>query len=136
MSIKETIGKALVSVTAKAFGVSGLAQMWDSGGEIGGKKDSSKADKPYGQVGLVYSCVNTLVDGILGLPAAISTLDDRIVESGPAYDLLFSNPAMSWEVLYVPGDRTDQVVLHAVPEPASLMLLVMGGVMLLLRRRR
>ncbi|MCK4958944.1 MAG: phage portal protein [Planctomycetes bacterium] len=96
MSIKETIGKALVSVTAKAFGVSGLAQMWDSGGEIGGKKDSSKADKPYGQVGLVYSCVNTLVDGILGLPAAISTLDDRIVESGPAYDLLFSNPAMSW----------------------------------------
>ncbi len=106
MKIRETIGKVLVSATAKAFGLSGLAQMWDTGRDLDDKGNSSKAKKPYKQVGLVYSCVNALIDGILGLPAAISTLDDRIVESGPAYDLLFSNPNMSW------GDFVTQTIGH------------------------
>ena len=46
------------------------------------------------------------------------------------------NPAMGWEVLYVQGDNIDQVVLHAVPEPATLTLLALGGLGLLARRRR
>ena len=48
----------------------------------------------------------------------------------------FANPAMSWEVLYIDGARTDQVVLHAVPEPTTLALLACGGLGLLARRRK
>lgn len=96
MSIKQTLGKAIVNLATKAFGVSGLARLWDNGDDVDGEKGSSKATKPYKQVGLVFSCVNALIDGILGLPAAISTIDDLIVESGPVYDLLFGNCNMSW----------------------------------------
>ena len=96
MSIKQTIGKVVVGAAAKAFGVGGLASLWDSGEDIRGDKKSSKATRPYSQVGLVFSCVNTLIDGILGLPAAMCTIDDRVIESGPAYDFLFANDKMTW----------------------------------------
>jgi len=64
--------------------------------------DSTYADRPtrpYGQVELVYICVNLLIDFISGIPLILSTLREEIVESGPAYDFLFNNPQMSFEQL-------------------------------------
>lgn len=85
-----------VESAAKSYGISQYAQMWLSGNDMPGTK-SSKPSRPYSQVELVFACVNKLISGILGLPLVLSTLDEKIVESGPVYDILFNNPAMNWE---------------------------------------
>lgn len=59
-------------------------------------RSESKAKAPYKQVSLVYTCVNELIKGIQSLPLVLSTIDERIVESGPVYDLLF-NGKQSWQ---------------------------------------
>jgi len=59
-------------------------------------RSQSKATAPYKQVSLVYTCVNELIKGIQSLPLVLSTIDERIVESGPVYDLLF-NGKQSWQ---------------------------------------
>lgn len=93
MGIRKKIGQW---VAEKAFGLSQYAQMWLAGYDTPDRK-SGKPKKPYSQVELVFACVNKLIDGIAGLPLMLSTTDDKIVESGPAYDVLFTNPAMSFE---------------------------------------
>ena len=60
-------------------------------------QSETRPGKPYMQVDLVFNCVNKLIDAVAGMPLVLSTLDDRIIESGPAWDLLFNNPAMSWQ---------------------------------------
>lgn len=92
MAIKEK----LQSWAQKAFGLSQLAQMWLAGSDMP-DSTSSKPTKPYSQVALVYTCVNKLISSITGLPLVFSTIDEKIIESGPAYDLLFNNPAQSWQ---------------------------------------
>ena len=70
--------------------------MWLAGEDMP-DSTSSKPSKPYSQVALVYTCVNKLIGSISGLPLILSTLDEKIIESGPAYDLLLNNPAQSWQ---------------------------------------
>lgn len=70
--------------------------MWLAGLDMPDDKDSKPA-KPYKQVALVYICVNKLINAIAGLPLVLSTIDEKIVESGPVYDLFFNNPATSWQ---------------------------------------
>jgi HK97 family phage portal protein len=66
---------------------------------LGSDEDrDSRPTMPYKQIDLVFKCVDKLISGILGLPPVISTQDDRIVESGPVYDLLF-NSSLNWEQL-------------------------------------
>jgi len=81
---------------AKSFGLSQYAQMWLAGLDMP-DSTSSKATKPYSQVALVYTCVNKLINSIAGLPLILSTIDEKIIESGPIYELLFNNPLMSWQ---------------------------------------
>jgi len=92
MNMKQKIGRWFA---AKAFGLSQYAQMWLTGQDMP-NNTSGKPTRPYAQVELVFACVNKLIDGIAGLPLMLSTEDDRIVESGPAYDILFNNPTMSF----------------------------------------
>ena len=89
--LKEKFGPWL----AEKMGVTQAVQAWMAGEDTPDTKNS-KPTKPYKQVDLVFACVNKLIDGIAGIPAVISTPDDKIVEGGPAYDLLFRNHAMSW----------------------------------------
>jgi len=84
-----------IELAQKSYGLSQLAQMFAMGFDSADNKDS-KPTRPYSQVELVYACVNKLIAGVQGMPAVISTLDDKIVESGPVWELLFKNPAMSW----------------------------------------
>ncbi len=87
--------QSIQSAVQKAIGLSQATRLWLTGTDTD-DSSSDKPTKPYAQVDLVFACVNKLIAGIAGLPAILSTLDDRIVESGPVYDLLFSNPSMSW----------------------------------------
>ncbi len=90
--------KSIQSFAQKALGMSEVARLWLTGEDMPDSK-SSKPTKPYAQVGLVFTCVNKLISGISGLPCVLSTIDDRVVEGGPQYDVLFNNPAMSFERL-------------------------------------
>ena len=48
----------------------------------------------------------------------------------------FASPAMGWEVLYDRTPDAAKVTLHVVPEPISFTLLALGGLGLLVRRRK
>jgi len=85
-----------VELLAKSFGISQAAQMWLSGTDMPDTADS-KPTKPYSQVALVYTCVNKIINSIAGLPLVLSNINEQVIESGPVYDLLFNNPAMSWQ---------------------------------------
>jgi HK97 family phage portal protein len=95
MNLKEHIGAVAVKYVAKAFGLSEALRLFISGGDMN-DSNSAKATSPYSQVSLVYTCVNKLINSVMGLPLVLSTIDEKIVESGPAYDLLFNNPYLSW----------------------------------------
>ena len=95
MSLRHKIGSTINWVTSKAFGLSQYAQMWLAGQDTTSNL-SSKATRPYKQVSLVFTCVEKLISAVQGIPLVLSTIDEKIVESGPQYDLLFNNPAMTW----------------------------------------
>lgn len=90
------ITRTLQSWACKALGLSQFARMWDLGLDMPGG-NSSKATSPYRQVSLVFTCINKLISSIQGLPLVLSTIDEKIVESGPVYDLLFNNPSLTWQ---------------------------------------
>jgi len=62
---------------------------------FGSDASESKPSRPYKQVDLVFNCVSKLIEAVVGMPLVLSTLDDKVVESGPAWDLLFNSPVMS-----------------------------------------
>ncbi len=59
--------------------------------------NSSTPTRPYSQVELVFRCVEELVNAVVGLPLVISTIEEKIIESGPQYEILFNNPLMSFQ---------------------------------------
>jgi HK97 family phage portal protein len=59
--------------------------------------DSSTPRQPYRQVELVFRCVEEIVNAIQGLSLVLSTADEKVIESGPQYEILFNNPLMSFE---------------------------------------
>ncbi|HIJ66804.1 MAG TPA: phage portal protein [Planctomycetes bacterium] len=90
-SVDRQIGDA-----QKGIGTSRLAYIWEHGLDLP-DGSASKSKKPYAQVELVFACVTKLIGGIAGLPPVITDTKENIIESGPAYELLFNNPAMSFE---------------------------------------
>ena len=57
----------------------------------------SKVTRPYSQVEFVFICINKLIQSISGLNLVISTIDDKVVESGPVIDLLFGKKDYTWQ---------------------------------------
>ena len=100
LSVRQKVGAvvsgAVNTAINKTFGISQFAQMWLTGMDMP-DSTSGKATKPYKQVGLVFTCIEKLIAAIQGLPPVMSTIDDKVVEGGPQYDLLFNNPAMSFQ---------------------------------------
>lgn len=86
MSFKNT----LQSLALKGLGLSQAAKLWLSGGDVL-EKTPDRPNKPYAQVELVYACINKLIKSISALPLILSTTDEKIIESGPVYDLLFNS---------------------------------------------
>jgi len=78
------------------IGLSQFHQLFDKSTWVDGD-GSSTPRRPYSQVELVFRCVEELVNAIQGLSLVLSTADEKIIESGPQYDILFNNPLMSWE---------------------------------------
>lgn len=95
MKLREQIGSMVVKGVAKAFGINEAFRLFVSGTDMD-ENGSAKATSPYKQVSLVYTCINKLINSVMGLPLVLSTIDEKIVESGPAYELLFNNPSLSW----------------------------------------
>ena len=71
-------------------------QLFDKSTWVDGDS-SSTPRQPYSQVELVFRCVEELVNAIQGLSLVLSTSDEKLIEGGPQYDVLFNNPLMSWE---------------------------------------
>jgi len=76
--------------------VSDLATAWDNGLDLPSGTAGAPAN-PYGQMDLVFACVEKIISGIHGLPGSLSTINDKMVESGAAYDFLFNNPNFNFE---------------------------------------
>lgn len=91
MSVKSSLQR----YAQKALGLSDVVRAWLAGEPLPSGGD--RPTQPYSQVETVFTCVSKLIDGIQGLVPVMSTASEDIVEAGPAYDLLFNNPAMSWE---------------------------------------
>ena len=132
MKVKEQIGLMLVKGITKTFGISQYAKMWLAGADMP-DGESAKPTRPYKQVGLVFACVRKLIDSMLGLPLVLSDIDERIIESGAAYDLLFNNPAMSWERFvteaighYSLSSDVFFIFLDSVPAGPGEIMLVSG----------
>jgi len=85
-----------VESAATKYGMGQYAKMWLAGLDEG-DRIRSKPLNPYSEVELVYTCINKLIAGVAALPPVFSTIDETIIESGPAYDILLKNPVMSWE---------------------------------------
>lgn len=66
-------------------------KLWDMGFNIGG---NGRPAKPYNQVEWVWKCVNIIIDTCKSIQMLLTTADDKIVESGPVYDFLFSRPQL------------------------------------------
>lgn len=78
------------------IGLSQFHQLFDKSSWVDG--DSSSAPwRPYSQVELVFRCVEELVNAVQGLSLVLSTIDNKVIESGPQYEILFNNPLLSWE---------------------------------------
>jgi len=92
LQIKQTIAKAVI----KAFGLTQWAKLWLADEEGSARGGSSRASRPYSQIAIVYRCVNVIINTLGSLPLMLSTADDRLVESGPVYDLFFNRKQQSW----------------------------------------
>lgn len=86
MSIKSYLQNAAL----KALGLSQLAQQFLNGSDIS-EGTPERPNYPYKQVELVFACVTKLITSLTSLPLVLSTTDEKIIESGPAYDLLFNS---------------------------------------------
>ncbi len=93
--LKAAIDKQIESAK-KGISLGQLARLWDTGQSLV-DGSSSKPKYPYKQVELVFACINKLISSVSGLPPVISNIKEQIIESGPAYDLLFKSPSLSWE---------------------------------------
>lgn len=72
-----------------------LAYAWDHGLDISGATPH-RPKRAFSQVDWVFICIDLIVRTCRDIQLMISTANDQIVESGPAYDLLFNNPDMSF----------------------------------------
>lgn len=79
-----------VDVKQKGYGINSLANLWKSGVELNGVQ-ADRPTKPYAQNSWAYACVNEIIQACRSVRMMISTTDDKIVESGEAYDLLMNN---------------------------------------------
>jgi HK97 family phage portal protein len=88
-------------LSAKAGGditlpLSRMASLWDAGKTLITAKGAQRPGKPYAQVDTVWICVNLIINLALSIQLVLSTQDDDIIESGPAYDFLFNNQELKY----------------------------------------
>jgi HK97 family phage portal protein len=93
MQILTNIKNFFTNVKAMTMPLSQLGKAWDMGMNLFGQNNRNGGPtRPYSQVDWVWICVNLLIDVASSIQLMISTVDDEVVESGPAYDFLFNNP--------------------------------------------
>lgn len=86
MNLKNYIRNAAI----KALGLSQVAQMFTNGSDMT-EGTPDRPNYPYKQVETVFACVTKLIASITSLPLVLSNPAEKIIESGPAYDLLFNS---------------------------------------------
>ena len=75
----------------KSFSTS---QIFRLGLDLDDGRSPDRPARPYAQCEWVYICVNAIIEACKSIQMMISTAAEDIVESGPAYDLLFNNPEL------------------------------------------
>ena len=79
----------------KALSLDAAVSRW-LGGRLEGQTPA-RPTRPYAQNEWVYACIEAIMTAAGSIQLMLSTATDEIVESGPQYDALFRNPAMSFE---------------------------------------
>jgi HK97 family phage portal protein len=64
-----------------------LRSGWGTWATVLGQTHRDRPSRSFAQVPAVFACVSVKADAVGGLPLMISTLDDRVIESGPLAEL-------------------------------------------------
>ena len=75
----------------KSLPTSAAVQLWLRGGDLSDSR-TDRPTRPYAQNEWVFICVNEIIKAARSVQLMLSTADDKIVESGEAWDLLYNNP--------------------------------------------
>ena len=82
-------------LSEKGITATQLGRLWDRGLDLPDGK-SGRPTRPAEQVEWVYACLRAIITTCRDIQLVFSTRDDKVVESGPIYDLLLNNPEMPW----------------------------------------
>ena len=94
-------------IEKSAITTSQLARLWDLGLDL---TKPSRPDKPVAQIEWVYACLFMIVRTARTIQLVLSTTDDEIVESGPAWEFLFNTPDQPYMAFI--SDTVGYLTLH------------------------
>ncbi len=79
-----------------------LRRLWESGADVDPATGlpgaaPERPSRPFAQSTWVFRCVTEILNAARSIQLMLSTEDDKIIESGPAYDVLFNRPDYSFQ---------------------------------------
>ena len=85
-------------MTETAVNLSQLQRLFAMGADLNGIAPE-RPTRPYEQNEVVYRCVQELINAATSVPCVLADAAENVIESGPAYDLLYNIPGLPFTEL-------------------------------------